>query len=1126
MAQLGVAILGAGIGSITPIGPAAGWAIGSAIGGALFGPKAKDSGVPKLEDLTVESATYGTPIPKVYGRGRVRGVVLWQSERRATKHTERVGGGKGGGGSSKITSYTYSMDIFVMLSEGELTAVRKIWLNGKLYYDASAGASAEAIVSTDAPWDDIRIRLGSSSETPDTLYETAVGSGNAPAYRGVATVMFENLQLEDFGNNPPNITAEVSSGPVTYKGPPIGIEDSTPGIPYYEEDGVIDWISNILQTRTSRIGTLGTRERYDIEGELVETETLTYVYFDTDPYSGWTFVNLTPTGHVHGLENVWVITVREQDGVSHRYLQAWVINGVVSPHFRELDGSLFLSGNRNSANIGPSCQYYDGAVYCVENTLWWNDSTKSRKAFKFEAPDGIPSHQIVAEWEESSPYAAGEYFDLYVNSDGVFIITDQGVPSGSSTTWALIRLDHDLNFVSAWRYNPGTTAGFGVAQIAVKYPLLIRGVETAENYEVYELNGDFGGSPYTYGTMTQLESGTVLTQPDNASRTKLVVGDNAGMLGRGYEIITYGLHDASNNTLEELILDQADQVGLSGNDVDASELTDEVAGYIRTGVATPHEFLRPTLPAYQYDYYSSGWKIHFVKRKRPSIAATIPFTDLGVRPHGQALPEPLEVLRTPERELPRRVNVDYISEDRDYQTGSQYASREVTEGKEEETLQLPMLLTDDQAIQAGAIYLHDKWSGRDGYAATLQIKYLYLDPTDIVQINTPSSSHFVRITNIDLVLPSMMEIRGVSVRAPALIDQSVSYDPDNPTYEETFSTDQIDDVYTSDLSGAPAPVENEEIKAIGSTKLVLIDSPILRDADDNAGLYWAARGYSSGWSGAVVFKSSDDSSYTEVDSNGVAATMGQTTDALGDAQHEVADKGNTLNVIVNGTLSTVSDANFYNLEQLAIVGVHGRWEVIAFRDATLESDGSYTISHFLRGLRGTDHNMGNHAAGDNFIVLNQTWIDRFLTDINEDGESRYYKGVSIGKTITSAKSQTFTTNTESLRPLSPVHVKAKRNSSDDITIEWVRRSRIAQVWGVASPNPPIGEESESYEVDILNDAETAVLRTLTSSSESVSYTSAQQTTDFGAPKAEGTLHINVYQISASVDRGTARNAIV
>jgi hypothetical protein len=64
----------------------------------------------------------------------------------------------------------------------------------------------------------------------------------------------------------------------------------------------------------------------------------------------------------------------------------------------------------------------------------------------------------------------------------------------------------------------------------------------------------------------------------------------------------------------------------------------------------------------------------------------------------------------------------------------------------------------------------------------------------------------------------------------------------------------------------------------------------------------------------------------------------------------------------------------------------------------------------------------------------------------------------------------------------------------------------------------LGETTESYEMDIYSSsAYTTVKRTLSSTTPTLTYTSANQTTDFGAN--QGTLYVKVYQISANVGRG-------
>jgi hypothetical protein len=114
--------------------------------------------------------------------------------------------------------------------------------------------------------------------------------------------------------------------------------------------------------------------------------------------------------------------------------------------------------------------------------------------------------------------------------------------------------------------------------------------------------------------------------------------------------------------------------------------------------------------------------------------------------------------------------------------------------------------------------------------------------------------------------------------------------------------------------------------------------------------------------------------------------------------------------------------------------------------------------------------------------------------------------------------ETVTLTGKGRRPLSPVHVIGRRPvGTDDIKISWKRRTRR----GGDSWEPfevALGEDTEGYELDILNG--TIVARTLTTSTPAVIYTSAQQTADFGSPIAfPDVLSVKVHQVSASFGRG-------
>jgi hypothetical protein len=101
-----------------------------------------------------------------------------------------------------------------------------------------------------------------------------------------------------------------------------------------------------------------------------------------------------------------------------------------------------------------------------------------------------------------------------------------------------------------------------------------------------------------------------------------------------------------------------------------------------------------------------------------------------------------------------------------------------------------------------------------------------------------------------------------------------------------------------------------------------------------------------------------------------------------------------------------------------------------------------------------------------------------------------------------------------------VHVRASR-AGGDVSITWLRRTRIGgDSW--ETPDVPLSEDGESYEVDILDGA--SVVRTLTASTPGVVYAAVEQTADFGS--AQPSYDIRIYQLSSSYGRGTPRAASV
>jgi hypothetical protein len=182
---------------------------------------------------------------------------------------------------------------------------------------------------------------------------------------------------------------------------------------------------------------------------------------------------------------------------------------------------------------------------------------------------------------------------------------------------------------------------------------------------------------------------------------------------------------------------------------------------------------------------------------------------------------------------------------------------------------------------------------------------------------------------------------------------------------------------------------------------------------------------------------------------------------------------------------------------------------------------SSAIIRLLRGRRGTEGAIATHEAGEAVLVLASATLTR-VSSLDEAGLSRAYRTVSIGADPSLPAAVSFTNEAASLKPYAPVHVTGSRNGSGDLAITWIRRTRYGGEWRDLV-DVPLNEASESYEVDVLNTAGQAV-RTLGSSTATITYTAAQQTADFGAPQTVVT--IAVHQLSAAIGRGFPARAIL
>ncbi|MFV0302109.1 MAG: hypothetical protein ACK5IP_14760, partial [Paracoccus sp. (in: a-proteobacteria)] len=326
--------------------------------------------------------------------------------------------------------------------------------------------------------------------------------------------------------------------------------------------------------------------------------------------------------------------------------------------------------------------------------------------------------------------------------------------------------------------------------------------------------------------------------------------------------------------------------------------------------------------------------------------------------------------------------------------------------------------------------------------------------------------------------------------------------------------------------GAERPATLPRAVTFGPPEGVILDLPQLRDDVPAHQPLIAAT--ANPWPGALaVYRSPGEDGFELVTTIRRRANMGRLAADLWPGPTSRFDLGNVLILdLASGQLESVSDlALFGGANALAVETAPGRWEIVQAGNAELIAPGRYRLTRLLRGQRGTEHAMGNPTpAGARVVLLNEALTPLPIPEADLGIPFNW----RIGPARQPVSSETFTAISftpegEGLRPFASVHVAQPwrhPHSPGDLTIRWTRRSRDLAADSWQGMEVPLTEEREAWLVEILDGV--SVRRSLEASTNSVTYTAAQQTADYGALLTAGdSLTIRICQLSTRIGRGTA-----
>jgi len=959
-------VVGAVVGSFIPgVGTSIGWMIGSAIGGYVDPDVIKG---PRLNDAQVQTASDGVPRPIVYGIAQVAGNIIQRGPLDEHKHRERSG--KGG---PVQETYTYSRKFAIRVCEGPIAGISRIWADEKPIYDRrdpaqwpeDADAIAAMAADTAKTAAQIAIYVGDESQLPDPTLESlgesyGGGVGNVPAYRGTAYVVFRDWDLTDRQGSIPQFKFEVVScgtdtpADAARLAKVFSLNGSPSSTTVLESNDGLTWDADVYATHGIATATFTV-----YRGGLLFVVGLGEGAVSAD--GGLTWQPMT------GLANTATFTAMTATSNAVTGFGLYCLYGG--------NGTLYTSSNgrtwaTQSAAINGASQYCavgEGTIACglTNRVVGLSSDGGQTWALHTVTPFGsfsgvthilAPGNLLAFSNSGGDPCAvspdgvtwtAGGAYPANINAritaaemgGGVIVAVDE---NGHTA--------HSADGGGSWTAG-GSLGGSSVAQTVSNGLVYANGAFILTTAGVIYVSTD-NGQTWTNKVTGTVNNHNSLAVIDGSIGTEVPdlpgwVVDSSGTLhgpAQGY------VSRCDDMTVAEVVADLCSRVGITADQLELSQLTDQVRGFYVGQQMPCADAARALQQGYFFDFPEWDLKLRGIKRGGASLFtvadADLVESDDDTDTRAQAV------------EFPRKVNLESPDPYKSYEPVKQTAERRTDNIKAvgELTVQLPITQNANERAQVADKMLKVAWAEAEG-------KTTFKLPEE-----------FTRVTPSD---PFTKDSKRWRVTKKEEADGIVTIEA---------ARDRIS-AYTSSAVGTPHSSGGAPSGLRGPTRFVAMNLPRLKTADTSLGVYIAACGVLPGWQGCRVYLSVDGGlSETAVRDITTPAILGALT-------QDFTVGGTSMTVKPTGTLDSVTMAQVSSgLNRFAVTTDYVS-EVGQFQTATENEDGTYVLSSLTMGQLGTT--AASHYA-NNWVALLDQAVYFLPLDSSLIGKTLIFRAVTFG----------------------------------------------------------------------------------------------------------------------------------
>ncbi len=413
-------------------------------------------------------------------------------------------------------------------------------------------------------------------------------------------------------------------------------------------------------------------------------------------------------------------------------------------------------------------------------------------------------------------------------------------------------------------------------------------------------------------------------------------------------------------------------------------------------------------------------------------------------------------------------------------------------------IELPLVITDEEASKF-ADEMHTKlWIMPILLKFNLPPKYMYLDGGDMIKLIKNDEEYILSLNSTAIGWDGTIICEGLLKRLENLpFLWQLPYIPPR---------------------GTP----------IVPTVFEILDLPMLDISDNVPCIYLSVVGDTRWSEGGLYIQDATNRDYMFLCKFSKLGGQGTATSSLGAWANENIDD-NAHNIVVSCNLDlqdAPGDTIYESSINLALLGN----EIIQFRTVEQINPGIWKLSHLLRGRRGTEWAMNMHQIGDQFILLDDSYITKVPLSDSLIGQQLNFKAIYTHESLENVTPFPLTFEAVNLKSYHPTNRHAFKLTVTGWVISWQRRAKEMIGWKI-DRGISLTEDSEQFYVDIV-DHNNNIKRTIMTDkydpstdpmgepvSRYVIYSPTQQIEDWG--ETQNHIHVRISQV-CKVGRGMTK----